>query len=55
MDHAGAFVDGLHIAAIAAKAVVIDALVYAIGRIEHWRKTFASLLSEREQPASEFH
>jgi hypothetical protein len=33
--------------------VAIGALIYAIRRIEHWRKTFGLLLSEREQPASE--
>ena len=37
------------IAAIAAKAVVIGALGYAIWRIEHWRKTFESLLSEVDE------
>jgi hypothetical protein len=50
MDHAVAFVAGLH---IAAKGVVIGALIYAIWRIEHWRKTFNSLLSESKRLASE--
>ena len=50
MDHAGAFIDGVQIAAM---AVAIGALIYAACRLEHWRKTFDSLLSEREQPASE--
>ena len=52
MDHAGAFVDGLQIAAIAAMAVAIGALIYAIWRIEHWRKTFDSLLSETADSAA---
>jgi hypothetical protein len=34
-------------------AVAIGALIYSVWRIEHWRKAFDSLLSEREQPASE--
>jgi hypothetical protein len=49
MDHAGAFVAGLHIAAIAAMAVAIGAPVYAIWRI----KTFESLLSDSKRLASE--
>ena len=50
MDHAGAFVDGIQIAAM---VVAIGALIYAICRIEHWRKTFESLLSECKRLASE--
>ena len=46
MGHAGAFVAGLHLAAIAVEAVAIGALIYLIWRIEHWRKTFEALLSE---------
>jgi hypothetical protein len=46
MDHAGAFVDGIQIAAM---VVAIGALIYAIRRIEHWRKTFESMLSEVDE------
>jgi hypothetical protein len=46
MDHAGAFVDGIQIAAM---TVAIGALVYLIWRIEHWRKTFDLLLSEVDE------
>ena len=52
MDDAGAFVVGLHIVAIAVEAVAIGALVYLIWRIEHWRKTFDSLLRGCERLAS---
>ena len=37
MDHAGAFIDGVQITAM---AVAIGALIYAVW-LEHWRKTFA--------------
>jgi hypothetical protein len=53
MDHAGAFVAGLQIAAVAAEAVAIAALVYAVWRIGHWRETFESLLSDSKRLASE--